>query len=696
MHIYCLRTLLPFLSNDNDRLFLVFDAAYILVDANDTALQWFGQPRDTMHEISMVDRCHPDHLQRTYQAMAASEPHTNLVRHASGAYRWCNWRPIKSRNLSGFFYAAGRDVTNEIEDRSNAESFIRSLCHEIRNPLLGIMGVSDMLVAATTRQATFAEGNEEGEESNSNIQNNHVFVRDSIETIRNCCVQLHSVVNTTLNVSKLESGKNELAMAPFQPHAVLQTSVDVMSGFAMARRVQLKCSNYPNMKNYKDVKKNTIRAAILLDKEGEESSINNLEHGVESAAADDDDDDDDNVTTSDDDDAINQYYVGDKAWISQILVNLISNSIKFTREDGQVMVNVQVTDRQPSSKDVDQYNDVTAGGNEDHVHQGSTLVGASSNMKRQNAVLQDMDKWMVFTVQDTGEGMTESQRSELFQPFMNSQLKTIPGTSIATYTNCGLGLHISHSVVTRMGGTIEVQSTLGKGTTVHVKIPTKYCAGPEPDALAKEEALHHSNSILSDEDLSFPSKATSKSGINTHGDDVNTPVGSEGLRLFPPMKIMVVDDVSLNRAIAIRWIRQMGAHDIFEACDGFSCIDTLTSAKKQEIDKQCLGEDAEKDHAENTRDKCVDLILMDVSMPGIDGLETTRRIRNLLPPEAQPFVAGVSAFSSEQDRKTALDAGMDAYLVKPYRMVDLQRILQDTMKFKEQERYKSDSAITLT
>jgi signal transduction histidine kinase len=99
-----------------------------------------------MNEIVMVDLCHPDHLEGTYKAMAESAPHTNLVLHGpSGIYRWLSWRPIKSRS-SGFFYAAGRDVTTEIEGKSNAESFVRLLCHEIRNPLVGIMGVTDVLL----------------------------------------------------------------------------------------------------------------------------------------------------------------------------------------------------------------------------------------------------------------------------------------------------------------------------------------------------------------------------------------------------------------------------------------------------------------------------------------------------------------------------------------------------------------------
>jgi two-component system, sensor histidine kinase len=129
---------------------------------------------------------------------------------------------------------------------------------------------------------------------------------------------------------------------------------------------------------------------------------------------------------------------------------------------------------------------------------------------------------------------------------------------------------------------------------------------------------------------------------------------------------MVVDDVRLNRSIASRIIRATGDHNIYEAIDGFQCLQTISSMIQG-------------------NEQPLDLILMDVSMPGIDGLETTRRLRslNLQGNYQQPYIAGVSAFSSPEDQAAALASGMDTYVVKPYSKHDFLVVMREALSRKK-------------
>jgi signal transduction histidine kinase/AmiR/NasT family two-component response regulator len=636
--------------------------------------------------------------------MAESAPHTNLVLHASGIYRWISWRPIKSQS-TGFFYAAGRDVTVEIEGKSDAESFIRLLCHEIRNPLLGIMGVTDLLLEQRThlqtlvssfdqrltaqqqqqpQDATAATTNDTAVDTSTTMaantagkqttaSNNAALIQqakhyidqgmESVDLLRNCCAQLNSVVNTTLNVSKLTSGKSELIMAPFQPRAVLESSSDVMMGLAMGRNVALQVWENDNNTNT--------------------SNENN------------DDDDESGL-----DDPSLCYYMGDQAWLTQVIINIMSNSIKFTREGGHVTAQVYVTSREPSQQVTT--NESTQQQQQQQQQQqpehGSVVVGAAPDMKTTEQ-LQALDKLVVFTVTDTGVGMTELESEELFQPFMNTSSSSCshtssspsnpssisssmaqhgnvpPGPNVTNYANCGLGLHISHSVITRMGGTIEVTSKVGKGTSVCIKIPTRVCTDDEISPKNKNKHDDNANAMgsrcrrgtsSSDDDGTL--FGSFSGNYHDDHDDHDDTTAAEDEEILPPMNIMVVDDVRLNRSIASRILRATGEHNICEAIDGFECLQTVTSMIQLD------------------GGQTLDLILMDICMPGIDGLETTRRLRSGMLPRncQQPYIAGVSAFSSPEDRAAALESGMDAYVVKPYSRSDFLVVLREALSRKEQ------------
>ena len=116
------------------------------------------------------------------------------------------------------------------------------------------------------------------------------------------------------------------------------------------------------------------------------------------------------------------------------------------------------------------------------------------------------------------------------------------------------------------------------------------------------------------------------------------------------MKILVVDDESLNRLILQRMITKLG-HECAGCATGEEALDHIRTTPYH-------------------------VVLMDRQLPGIDGVETARRIRKL-PEIEQPSIVSLSAYSDESDRQDAFAAGMDAVLSKPVTAAQLEAVLAD-------------------
>jgi PAS domain S-box-containing protein len=204
-----------------------------------------------------------------------------------------------------------------------------------------------------------------------------------------------------------------------------------------------------------------------------------------------------------------------------------------------------------------------------------------------------------FEVQDTGVGISGDQLEIIFQPFeqVSDPQRRLGGT--------GLGLAISRHFVRLMGGEIHVASEVGVGSTFWFEldvpvIETVVAAPPEP-----------------------------------------TVTGYQG----PRKKVLVVDDVAANRAMAIDMLSQLG-FDVIEAANG----------------REGLAK------AQATRP---DWILMDIVMPQMDGLEATRRLRQL-PELADVPIIAMSASASGSDEQKSREAGANAFVPKP---IDLDQLL---------------------
>jgi len=216
-----------------------------------------------------------------------------------------------------------------------------------------------------------------------------------------------------------------------------------------------------------------------------------------------------------------------------------------------------------------------------------------------------------FSVRDTGIGIAPDRQARLFKPFSQADSSTT-----RLYGGTGLGLAISRRLAESLGGKIWVDSEPGRGSTFHFTI---WCRRA---------------------DATVPSEAVAVVSPAPPGDD-----GRIADRL--PLRILLAEDNSTNQRVALLFLERMGYRaDV--AADGGEVLEAL-------------------------RRQSYDLILMDVQMPKMDGLEATRRLR-ALPPEAQtqrPRIIAMTANALRGDREICLAAGMDDYLSKPILFEDL-------------------------
>jgi len=211
-----------------------------------------------------------------------------------------------------------------------------------------------------------------------------------------------------------------------------------------------------------------------------------------------------------------------------------------------------------------------------------------------------------FEVTDTGIGIEPAQLQKLFQPFTQAD-----GSISRRYGGTGLGLAIARHLVQAMGGQIEVQSTPGAGSTFSFTVAFERVEGGR-------EARPPS----------FVPVRISSLG----------PDGAEGLR---GLRLLLVEDNEINRQIATELLRDAGAV-VEQAHNGVQALQMLAQVPP--------------DHFQ--------LVLMDVQMPEMDGLEATRRIRADERLQGLPIVA-MTAHAMVRERERCLQAGMDDHVSKP-------------------------------
>jgi len=263
-----------------------------------------------------------------------------------------------------------------------------------------------------------------------------------------------------------------------------------------------------------------------------------------------------------------QYINTDETKLIQILSNLISNSLKFTKKGGSIDIGFELID---SNK---QYSYVRV------------------------------------DVRDSGIGISEENQKLLFNSF-----EQLDNSTTKSYGGTGLGLAISKQLAILLDGQIGVYSNPGLGSTFWFTF--------------KAINAKKSEQILQDKMNSSPSSLHKKT-------------------------VLVVDDNQINREVAGEILKNAGCNVVL----AFSGEEAIEFVQNQQFD----------------------VILMDIQMPSMDGIETTRLIKdlNLKKP---PRIVAMTAYAMKEDKDRFLNLGMDDYISKPIRAVTLiEKVLSQTSK----------------
>ena len=261
--------------------------------------------------------------------------------------------------------------------------------------------------------------------------------------------------------------------------------------------------------------------------------------------------------------------------LNQVLMNILSNAVKYTPKGGHIRLEVEEL---PRNEHFARYR---------------------------------------FVVQDDGIGMSEEFQKHIFEPFERECTSTV-----SKVQGTGLGMAITKSVIDLMGGTIHVESTTGKGTRFEVVL--EFPIDAEADTVQEAQVL--------------PEEAEETSPLSG-------------------MKFLCAEDNAINAEILELLLESKGAHcKIYP--NGQEIVDAFASVKPGEYD----------------------MILMDVQMPVMDGLEATRRIRNGENPLGRiiPILA-MTANAFLEDMQKSKEAGMDVHLSKP---VDIAALEQTVKHFR--------------
>ena len=308
--------------------------------------------------------------------------------------------------------------------------------------------------------------------------------------------------------------------------------------------------------------------------------------------------------------------VVDGGRIQQILTNLLSNAVKYS-DGGKVTVGLKLR-----SLDDD---------------------AVAESLREQFPEASRHWQELCFTVADEGRGIPADKLDELFEPFTRLE----DDTDTNAGSSSGLGLAICRRLCDMMGGSIDVESTPGKGSMFTVAIPAWL-----PDESSCEESGQLETTNIS---------ATHQSRDHLLASQDNQSSLQQYLDMAQdkPLSVLIADDYDVNRMVLQSQLESLG-YRADAVANGEEVLRAL--------------------HA-----RSYDVVLMDIRMPVIDGVEATQRVRARVD-GPQPFIVAVTASALKGDRDRYLEAGMDAYISKPVDIV----LLAETMARAFDERYGPD------
>ncbi len=472
--------------------------------------------------------------------------------------------------------------------------------------------------------------------------------KDFVETIRNSGNTLLTIINDILDFSKIESGKLELEQQPFELRACIEESLDLLAAKAAEKGLELAYQIAPHTP---------------------------------------------------------QTILGDITRLQQILVNLLSNGIKFT-STGEVIVFAE------AHKLDSKYTEIR------------------------------------FAVQDTGIGIPQERKNRLFEPFSQ-----VDSSTTREYGGTGLGLAICRQLCGMMGGKMWLESHVGKGSTFFFTITTREVINYNyPNLIADRSQMAGKRLLIVDDNATnrrILSIQAQSWGMIPHA----APSGQKALELLQQgetfdlaildMQMPKMDGLTLakkihklplNNHLPLVMLTSIGKSEIageakkanFAACLNkpikqsqlYNVLARILGGKVSKISqprpelpaidhklasKHPLNILLAEDNLVNQKlaltilermgyqgdvvvngvevikaleQRSYDLIFMDVHMPEMDGLSATQIICREMEPNSRPYIVAMTANAMQGDRERCLAAGMDDYLSKPIKLEDLVKVIQ--------------------
>ncbi|ERF75340.1 hypothetical protein EPUS_00133 [Endocarpon pusillum Z07020] len=351
----------------------------------------------------------------------------------------------------------------------------------------------------------------------------------------------------------------------------------------------------------------------------------------------------------------------DPSRLLQVLINLTTNAIKFTttQEKRSIIVRLGASLQPPPN---------TPDKTVDYVPSRSKGKDTTSSPEWGTGEV----VYITFAIRDTGRGLTESEKKLLFLRYPGPLLLDLvtfelmltvllrfsqasPRTHV-TYGGSGLGLFISKELVELQGGEIGVSSESGRGSTFAFYVKARRSSAPSEDAGDPLSAMQARKG-------SGPNNIR-PSGTNQNASDPASAAVTS-ISAIPPdaaessLRVLIVEDNLVNQKVLAKQLRKMGCV-IYLANHGGEAIDFLATSR--------FWKDQETSGIE------LDVILMDLEMPIMDGLTCTRKIRELQQSKDLvkhvPVIAVTANAREEQITKTR-EAGVDDVMSKPFRVPEL-------------------------
>ena len=515
-----------------------------------------------------------------------------------------------------------------IESRRQQENFIDMTSHEMRNPLSAILHCTDAIIASLSRVQEIVEDwtpatplpakisaqDQQSLGASASRKEEQQLLEDCIEsaeTIVTCAQHQKRIVDDILTMSKLDS--KLLAVTPCTVNPV-QIMKDALKMFEVEAR----------------------RVDIVLDSVVDKS-FTDLRY---------------------------EFLDLDPSRVKQVLINLLTNALKFTKSGDTRNVTVYLKgSKAPPGPELSAVQFIQRFSDAADEYEEPTLAGRTSPV------------YLTFEVKDTGQGLTKLEMSNLFNRFVQASAKTH-----VKYGGSGLGLFISRRLTELQSGAIGVASMAGVGSTfafyIEAYIPSE---SARQAAQAEARAARLVETKMSESDTGTKARVARTAARKMTTATLGSPGWlSQGEDHDMLDGILVVEDNLINQRITQRGLIECG-YSVDVANHGEEALEKLEKYRPRTAAAAGItSAGGQAKPGPGSQPMPINLVLMDVEMPVLDGLSCTRRIRELEEAGAVfcasggriPIIA-VTANARSEQIKEAKEAGCDDVMVKPYRIPEL-------------------------